>query len=224
MQTAFSAVSFDVAHAEFCHRSVSSFHFEHCPPQGAEGFLGLCDDGGEQVGDILVCGELEHFGIDEDEPAILRRVSVEEREDHSVDADRLACPCRSCDEKVRHIGEVGDLGCAVAGFAERERQKERRRGGFQQLFENNGLALFVGQFDADSVLAGDDGDAHRDASHGASDVFSEADNARRFNAGRGFQRIERDDRTALDVGDGAAHAVVGECFFESLRGFVQFFL
>ena len=55
----------------------------------------------------------------------------------------------------------------------------------------DGLALGVGQFDADGVAAGNDRDAAGDGAHRAGDVVGKADDARRLDAGRGLQFVER---------------------------------
>ena len=64
----------------------------------------------------------------------------------------------------------------------------------EQLAQIDGLGLEVGQLDADDVAPGHDRDAHRDRAHRAGDVVGEADDARRLDAGRRLQLVERHHR------------------------------
>ena len=87
-------------------------------------------------------------------------------------------------------------------------------GGGEELAQEDRLAAGVRQLDADGVAAGDDGDARGDGAHRAGDVVGEADDARRLDAGRRLQLVERDDRAGADVDDLAAHAEILEHAFE----------
>ena len=166
-------VAGDVAHAELGHAAIAILHLAHGPFERDDGFLRIGDDRVQQVRDALVDAELQHLRVDHDEAALVRRVAVEQRQDHGVDADRLARAGGAGDEQVRHLGEVGGEGVAFDGLAERERQialhaGEARR--VQQRAQEHGFALAVRQLDADGVAAGNDGDARGGGVHGARDV------------------------------------------------------
>ncbi len=59
-----------------------------------------------------------------------------------------------------------------------------------------------------ALRPGDDGDAGRERAHRAGDVVGQADDARRLDARRGLELVERDDRAGLGIDDLAAHAEV----------------
>ena len=84
----------------------------------------------------------------------------------------------------------------------------------QQFAQVDLLAMLVRQFDADGVAAGDHGDARRHRAHRAGDVVGEADHARRLDAGRGLEFVQRDDRARMGIGDLAAHAEILQHAFE----------
>ncbi len=152
----------DVAHADLRHLPVAVLHLAHGPFQRDDGLLRIGDDGRQQVRDAVIDREFQHLRIDHDQAALLGRQPVEQRQDHGVDGDRLARAGGAGDQQMRHLGEIGDHGLAADGLAEAERQlalgllEVLRR---QQFAQIDGLALLVGQFDADGVAAGHDGDA-----------------------------------------------------------------
>ena len=91
----------------------------------------------------------------------------------------------------------------------------------EQLAQIDRLGLAVGQLDADDVAARHHRDAHRDGAHRAGDVVGEADDARRLDAGRRLQLVERDDRAGAHLHDLAAHAEILEHGFEQPRVLLQ---
>ena len=118
---------------------------------------------------------------------------------------------------MRHAGEIDDHRLAADGLAETE--ADARLGLLEifrreQLAQVDGLALGVGQLDADGVLAGDDGDAAGDGTHRAGDVVGKTDDARRLDARRRLQFVEGDHRAGTDVDDLAADAEIVEHAFE----------
>ncbi len=64
-------VAVDVAHAELRHLLVALFHLAHRPLQGDHGLLRVGHDRREQMGNAVIDGELEHLGIDHDQPALI---------------------------------------------------------------------------------------------------------------------------------------------------------
>ena len=91
--------------------------------------------------------------------------------------------------------------------------------GRQQFAQIDLLALVVRQLDADGVAAGHHRDARRQRAHRAGDVVGEPDHARRLDAGRGLELVERDDRAGPRVDDLAAHAEVLQHAFQRLWRF-----
>ena len=89
--------------------------------------------------------------------------------------------------------------------------------GGEDFAQENLFARRVRQFDADGVAARHDGDARRHRAHRARDVVGKADHARRLDAGRGLEFVERDDRAGPRIDDFAAHAEVFQHVFERRR-------
>ena len=210
----------DVAHADLRHLAVAVLHLAHGPFQRDDGLLRIGDDGRQQMRDAVIDGQFEHLRVDHDQPAFLRRHAVEQRQDHGVDGDRLARAGGAGDQHVRHLGDVDDDRLAVDRLAERQRQLGLGRlevAAGEDLAQIDGLALGVGQFDADGVAAGHDGDARGDRAHRAGDVVGKADDARRLDAGRRLQFVERDDRTGADMDDLALDAEILQHAFEQAR-------
>ena len=125
---------------------------------------------------------------------------------------------------MRHAREIGDDRRAADVLAEHE--GEARRGalvgvGGEQLAQIHRLGLAVGQLDADDVAPGNDRDARRDRAHRARDVVGEADDARRLDAGRRLELVERDDRAGPHLHDLAVDAEIVEHGFEQPRVLLQ---
>ena len=86
--------------------------------------------------------------------------------------------------------------------------------GGEQLAQIDLLARRVRQLDADGVAARHHGDARRQRAHRARDVVGQPDHARRLDAGRGLELVERDHRARPRIDDLAAHAEIAEHAFE----------
>ena len=206
-------VAVDVAHTELRHLLVALFHLAHGPFERDHGLLWIGDHRSEQVRDAVVDGELEHFRVDHDQPALFRPQPVEQAQDHGVDGDRLAGSGGAGDQQMRHAREIDDDRFAADRLAEAERQF---RGGVDIVVAGELLAQIdlltrrVRQLDADGIASGDHGDARRQRAHGAGDVVGESDHARRLDAGCGLELIERDHRARPGIDDLAAHAEVAE--------------
>ncbi len=214
----------DVAHADLRHLLVALLHLPHRPFERDDGLLRVGDDGGQEVGDAVVGGKLEHLRIDHDEPASLGLHAVEEREDHGVDRDRLARAGRAGDQEVRHAGQIDDHRLAADGLAERDRQAMVRLAEIvagEKLAQIDGVAALVRQFDADGVAALNDRHAGRDRRHRAGDVVGEPDDPRGFDPRRRFEFVEGHDRTRAHVDDLALHAEIVEDAFQQARVLLQ---
>jgi hypothetical protein len=65
----------DVAHAELRHLAVAVLHLAHRPFERDDRLLRIGDDGGQEMRDAVIDRELEHLGVDHDQPALVRGVS-----------------------------------------------------------------------------------------------------------------------------------------------------
>ncbi len=151
-------------------------------------------------------------------------MAIDQRQDHGVDRHRLARAGSAGDEQVRHAREIGDHRLAPDRLAEAERQLvlsglEILAG--EQLAQVDGLALVVGEFDADRVAARDHGDARRHGAHRACDVIGERDHPRRLRSRRRLELVERDDRSGAHIDDLALHAEILERAFKKRRVLFQ---
>ena len=215
-------VAVDVAHAELRHFLVALLHLAHRPFERDHGFLRIGDDRGEQMRDAVIDRQLEHFRIDHDQPALVRPQPIEQTQDHGVDGDRLARAGGAGDQQMRHAREIDDHRLAADGLAETERQLGAAVDVIAagELFAQiDLLARRVRQLDADGVASGDHRDARGQRAHRAGDVVGESDHARRFDAGRGLELVERDHRARPRIDDLAAHAEIAEHALE--RGGVR---
>ena len=161
--------------------------------------------------------QFQHFRIDHDQPALVGPQPINKAEDHGVDRDRFARAGGAGDQKMRHAREIDDHRFAADGLAETKRQP--RAGavlvdGHQDFAQKNLFACRIRQFDADGVAALHDCDAARERAHRARDVVGKPDDARRLDARRRLEFVERDHRTRPRVDDFAAHAEVFQHVFE----------
>ena len=142
----------------------------------------------------------------------------------AVDRDRLAGAGGAGDQQVGHAGEVGDHRVAADVLAEREREVGigfLEVGARQQLPQQHGLALAVGQLDADDAAAGDRGGTHRNGAHGACDVVGEADHPRGPCAGLRLEFIKSDHGPRPHLGDLAEDPEIFENGDQHLRVLAQ---
>src|SRR5690606_4329663 len=220
-------VAVDVANAKLGHLAVAAFHFLDRPFQRHNGLAGLGDDWRQQMRNAVIDGKLQHLRIDHDETALLRREAVEQRQDHRIDGDRLTRAGRPRNQKMRHAGEIGNDEITADILAERER--EFRIGALiggrrEQFAQINGLAPLVRKLDPDGIAPRYNGDTGRDRAHRAGNVVGKADDAGAFQARRGFQFIERHDRTRTDTADFALDAVIIKHGFQQPRVLGESFL
>ena len=68
----------DVAHADLRHLLVAVLHLAHRPFERDDRLLRIGDDGGQQMRNAVVDGELEHLRIDHDQPALLGLQAIEQ--------------------------------------------------------------------------------------------------------------------------------------------------
>ena len=97
-------------------------------------------------------------------------------------------------------------------------------GAGQKVAQIDGLALGVGQFDADGVAALDHGNPTGAGGHRPGDIVGQSDHAAVLHARRGHQFIECHDRAGADLVDHAAHAELLQHAFQHLGVLLQRFL
>ena len=119
----FLVVAGEVAHADCRQQLVAPLHFAHAPVERAGGLLHVGDHRRQQVRDPFVDRQLEHLGVDHDHAHGGRIGLVHQRQDHGVDADRLARTGGARHQQVRHLAEIRHH--RVAGDVLAQRDGER---------------------------------------------------------------------------------------------------
>ena len=84
-----SVVLFEVAHPEGGEPPIAIVHLGNGPAEGVRRLFRIGDDRCQQVGDVGVNPEFDHFRIDENELHLVGSSPEEDRHDHGVDADRF---------------------------------------------------------------------------------------------------------------------------------------
>ena len=105
----------------------------------------------------IINAEFHHFRVDHDELHILRLGLVEKTHDDRVDADRFTGTGRACNQKVRHLGNIGyhRLACDIFSGC------KGQTGGmllkflrFQKLTQGHRAVGLVRHLDTDSRFSG----------------------------------------------------------------------
>ena len=158
--------------------------------------------------DTFIDRQFEHFRIDHDETALFRRVTIEQGQDHRVDANRLTRTRRTRDQQVGHLGKV-DHGWHTANvFAERHWQAGPCADigfGLKQRAQVNRVTVFVWQLDANRILAGNHRHTGRDRAHRAGNVVRQGNHTGRFDARSWFHFEQCNDRAGTHFLDAAAY-------------------
>ena len=158
--------------------------------------------------DVLVDLQLDHLRVDHQHLELARERLVEERDDHRVEADRLARARGARDEQVGHPREVGHDRVAVDVLPERERQQRLRlHEGLRvdDVPQQDDLPLPVRHLDADRRGSGDPLDAHRLRLEREREIVAEVDDFRVLDARGRLELVRRDDRAGVIRGDLAVH-------------------
>ena len=165
--------------------------------------------------------QLEHLGVDQDQPHLGRRRLVDQGEQHRVDPHGLARAGGAGDQQVRHALQVGDHWIAADVLAERERQRGRNARvhlGAQDFRQAHDLARGIGDLEAHQALARnglDDADAH----HGqrAGKVLHEVDDLGPLHADSGLDLEARDDRAGIGRDHFDLHPEIEELLLDQAR-------
>ena len=86
------------------HHAIAVLHLLHRPFQRADRLAGFGDDGRKKMRDVVIGRQFQHLGVDHDQAQLVRRHPIEQRQDHRVQAHRLAGTGRARDQQMRHGG------------------------------------------------------------------------------------------------------------------------
>ncbi len=207
-----AVVEVDRADVDLGEQPVAALHLGHRPAQRVGRLLRLDHHLGLQVRDVGVGAELDPLGVDEDELHLVAAGLVEDRGDQALQADRLARAGGAGDQQVRHGGEVGEVGLAVDGLADRQGEHRRRLPEAlvgEHLAQPDRRALDVGDLDAERRAAGQAFDAHRLGAHREREVVLEVDDLAHLDARRRLELEDGDHRTGAGALDRALDAELG---------------
>src|SRR5258708_11026484 len=157
--------------------------------------------------DIFVETELQALGIDHYDFQFVRRAFVEHGENQRVEKYAFARAGRSGDQQVGHLSEIGNAVASDQILAEREcklRGRVDELSRFDLLSQGDGLAVRVGNFDADSGFAGDALDQNGLGLESQTKVVGESGDAAVLYAGLGLEFKRGDDRAGIDLRDAPA--------------------
>ena len=194
----------EAAYADRRHLAIAILHLLDRPFERPHRLGRIGDDRRQQMRDIVVHAEFQHLRVDHDHAALVRRQAVEQRQDHTVEPDRLARSGGARDEQMRHRGQIGDDRITRDILAQHQRQRgglilERLR--TDQFVQADRLASDVGQLDADHGPARNRRDARGNGAHIAGDIVGQLDHAARLDPAGGFQFVHRDDRPGAHFDD-----------------------
>ena len=103
----------------------------------------------------IVNTQLNHFGVDHDEPHLVRRRFVDQADQNRIDAHRLARARGTSDEHVGHFGNVADNALVFNVAAHGKGQPGLAGfefGAVENLAQGHGLLGLVRHLDANGQL------------------------------------------------------------------------
>ena len=176
------------------------------------------------MGNSVVHRQFQHFRVNQDEFAGVRRELVEQRQDHRVDGDGFARTGGAGDQQVRHACQIHQNGGAADVLAERQGHLAAvafEGIGGQQLAQPHRLPPNIGQFDTDHVPTRNHGDARRNRAHGAGNIVGEADHPGALGAGSRLKLIKRHHRAGPNLHDFATNPEIVEHRGQELGVFLE---
>ncbi len=108
--------------------------------------------------DFVVQRELNFLGIHQHKLQLRRVATVEHADEHGVQSDGLSLSRGSCHQKVRHFGQIKDVGLVADGLSQCNRQGSVGILEFvtgNERFHAHHIGVVVGDLDADGSLARD---------------------------------------------------------------------
>ena len=210
----------EATHAEFCHQVIAPFHLGHEPVQGVGSLVHVGHHRAQQMRDVLIERKLHRLRVDQHEAQALGLVFVEQRQDHRVDAHRLARARRTAHEKVRELCQINHHRLARDVLAERKRQGRLARlevdaaDDFAQI-DAQALRAAVGNLKPHVRLAGNDGnDAHGGHGKRSREILADVFDLASLDAWTGLKPVLRDDGASLCTHHGGVDAVGLELAFD----------
>ena len=210
----------DVARVHATHHAIAFFHLLHRPFERADRFVRFGHHRAEEMRNVVVALQFEHFGIDQDQPALVGREAIEQRQQDRIEPDRFTRTRRTRDQQMGHGGKVGHDRLAGNILAENHRQAAPaidEGGGIGELLVADHLAVGIGQFDPDHGLARNGRDARGDRGHIARDILGQTDDAAGLDAGRGLKLVHGHHGAGAYGGDLALDVEIVEHVFEQAR-------
>ncbi len=137
---------------------VAGVHFPDHPLQGLGGLLGVGDDGRDEVRHALVGGQFHALGVHHDHADLVRGGAHQDGGDHRVHERGLTGAGGAGHEEVGHLGQVGHDVAALDVLADAHDHGVVGAAGVlaaEHVAQRDGLAVRVGDLDADGGLAGD---------------------------------------------------------------------
>ena len=212
----------DIGVAEFL---IAVIHLLDGPVQGHRRLSGIRHHRMEQVGDAVIDGQLDLFGIDHQELYFFRSRFIKNTDNDRIDADGFARACCARNQQVRHFGQIRDDILTTQVFAQSQGQAALGTGkfpGFQQLADSNGLFVPVGDLDTDGALAGNRSlDPDIGGRQGQLNVIFTADDTGDLDAHIRLQLIAGDDRSPVNVGNRHADIETAQALLQPVGSLLQ---
>ena len=99
---------FQVAHRVVREQLVPLEHLADRPGKRSSGLFGIGDNRDEQLGDAVIDAQLDHLGVDHQEPHLFGGGLKEQGDDDGVDADRFSGTGRTGNQQMGHLSNVGN--------------------------------------------------------------------------------------------------------------------
>ena len=205
---------------EVRHHAIALLHLLDRPLQRADCFARLCNNGGQEVWDVVVHAQFEHLRVDHDQFALVRAVAIQQRQDHAVETHRLARAGGAGDEQVRHWREIGDNRVARYILSQDQRQGHvliLERLTSDQLRQADRLALRIRKLDPYHAATRNGRNASGQCRHVACDIVGQSDHPAGLDAACRFELVHRDHGARPDLDDVAADVEIFEHGLEQAR-------
>ena len=150
------------------------------------------------MGNPVIHGQFDTLGIHHDQFYFFGSGFVEEAADHCIEGDTLTRPRGAGDQQMRHFFKLGHHRIADNVFPQAKGQFGARLfegRGDDNFAEADGFTLLVGNFDADSRLAGNGGDdTHTGGPQSQRQIVGQGDDLVDFHTGGRCVFEGRNDR------------------------------
>ena len=177
--------------------------------------------------DAVINRQFQHFRVDHDQAAFIRRQLVQQRQDHGVDRHRFTRSGRTRDQQVRHLGKVGHHRVTADILAQCKRQRMfaiaivAPRKDFA---ETHHFAVVVRQLDPDHAPARQGGHTGRQRRHGPRNIISKANHAAGLEARRRFKLVHGHNGARTHADDFALDTVIIQYGFQHAGVFFERFV